>query len=165
MSVYNLHKVEAAAGAPAADENEREDMKMACFLVPTAEAIVVKVIEKHTAKKENLKEASLESTGVNVPESSSKVPMSRKLHFLCNLLIGGAVLLAFEHLWHGEVVPYFPFLTAMGNSADAAAMLHEMSTTGVMMSVFVTGAWAALSAAADRLLKRGTAEKIDREEA
>ena len=57
------------------------------------------------------------------------------------MLWGGAILLAFEHIWHGEVVPFFPFLTAASNSSDAAEMLHEMATTGVMMAVLVTIVW------------------------
>ena len=57
------------------------------------------------------------------------------------MLWGGAALLAFEHVWHGEVVPWFPFLTAMGDSGDAAEMFHEMATSGVGMAVLVTLVW------------------------
>ena len=60
------------------------------------------------------------------------------------LLFGGSFLLAFEHLWHGEVVPWPPFLTAAADPADRAQMLHEMSTVGVMMAVSVTLLWAAM---------------------
>ena len=57
------------------------------------------------------------------------------------MLWGGAALLAFEHVWHGEVVPWFPFLTAASNPADAAEMVHEMATVGVTMAVLVTVVW------------------------
>lgn len=50
-------------------------------------------------------------------------------------------MLAFEHVWHGEVVPYFPFLTAMLNKADTFEMLKEIATTGVTMAALVTAAW------------------------
>ena len=63
------------------------------------------------------------------------------------MLWGGSALLAFEHIWHGEVTPWFPFLTAAGNPEDAMAMLHEMATTGVAMAVLVTAVWAGMVAA------------------
>ena len=72
------------------------------------------------------------------------MPFSRKLRWLSNLLWGGSLLLAFEHVWHGEVVPWVPFLTAAGNPADTAVMLHEMSTVGVTMAVLVTAVWVGL---------------------
>ena len=54
-----------------------------------------------------------------------KIPFSRKLKWLKNMLWGGAALLAYEHVWHGEVVPWFPFLTAAANPEDTAVMLRE----------------------------------------
>ncbi len=54
---------------------------------------------------------------------------------------GGSALLAFEHVWHGEVVPWFPFLTAMSNPADTAEMLAEMGSIGVTMAVLITAVW------------------------
>ena len=95
---------------------------MACFLVSAAEAAVVKAVEKHEEKVEA--QAAVSESAVNEAEVEPKIPMSRKLKWLTRLLIGGAVLLAFEHVWHGEVVPWFPFLTAMSDPADTAEMLH-----------------------------------------
>ena len=40
------------------------------------------------------------------------------------MLFGGSFLLAAEHVYHGEVVFYPPFLTAMENSEATAEMLH-----------------------------------------
>ena len=74
--------------------------------------------------------------------------------WLSYLLWGGALLLAFEHVWHGEVVPWFPFLTAASNPADAAEMLHEMSTIGVSMAVIVTAVWGGIVAAANSAVKK-----------
>ena len=70
------------------------------------------------------------------------------------MLWGGSALLAFEHLWHGEVVPWFPFLTAAENADDAAEMLHEMSTVGVTMAVLVTAVWGGMAAVASRMGKK-----------
>lgn len=116
---------------------------MACFIVPTVEAIVVTVVKKVIEKKEKQpEEVSVVLDGT--PETAYKVPFSRKLKWLTNLLWGGSALLAFEHVWHGEVVPWFPFLTAAADPADAAEMLHEMATVGVSMAALVTLVWLAM---------------------
>ena len=105
---------------------------MACFLVPATEAVVATIATKVIEKKE--KNALTVSAGKKTLEMPEKLPFSRKLKWLTNLLWGGSVLLAFEHVWHGEVVPWFPFLTAAANPEDAAEMLHEMATAGVTMA-------------------------------
>jgi len=110
---------------------------MACFSVSVAEAIVVKVIEKKVAKKEKMAEIS----GIDSHVEKPVIPLSTRLGWLSKLLFGGSALLAFEHVWHGEIVPWFPFLTAMNNSADAAEMLTEIGTVGVGMAALVTGIW------------------------
>ena len=113
---------------------------MACFIVPATEAIVVTVVRKVMEKKEKQpRETEVVLDGA--PERAYKVPFSAKLKWLTNLLWGGSALLAFEHVWHGEVVPWFPFLTAASDPADAAEMLHEMGTVGVSMAVLVTLVW------------------------
>lgn len=118
---------------------------MACFLVPTTEAIVTTIIEKKLASKEKKGE---------VKGNKSVSQFSKKLKWLNNMLWGGAILLAFEHLWHGEVVPFFPFLTAASNPDDAAAMLHEMATTGVTMAVLVTAVWIGMVVVSNVIEKR-----------
>ena len=131
---------------------------MACFLVPAAEAVAVKVIEKVQEKKEKEQMLKIgDAAGETVAAQASaenKIPFSRKLRWLTRLLIGGAVLLAFEHIWHGEVVPWFPFLTAAGSPDTVAPMLHEMATTGVGMAAIVTAVWAVMCKVADRDVKR-----------
>lgn len=109
---------------------------MACFLVPTGEAIVAKIVEKKV---------------VDEPCNDGRVSMKTKLGWLNRMLWGGALLLAVEHIWHGEVVLYPPFLTAMASSADMAEMFAEMSTVGVGMALFVTAVWAVMCVVADRV--------------
>ena len=121
---------------------------MACFLVSAAEATVVTVVEKHVEKKEKEREENGEV------KATSAIPLSTKLKWLSTMLWGGALLLLFEHIWHGEVVPWFPFLTAMENSADMMEMFREMATVGVCMSLLVTVVWAAMCAVAERIAKR-----------
>ena len=106
---------------------------MACLIVPAAEAIVTTAVTKIIEKKENSSEAEV---------TFDKERFSTKLKRLNNLLWGGSALLAVEHFWHGEIQPFFPFLTAAANPEDAAEMLHEMSTVGVSMAVVVTLVWA-----------------------
>ena len=104
---------------------------MACFLVPVAEAIVTTIVEKalkSTEKKAVVKLNSADGTALEV----SKTPFSAKLGWLNKLLWGGSALLAFEHVWHGEIVPFFPFLTAV-KSGETGEMLAEMGSAGVMM--------------------------------
>lgn len=122
---------------------------MACFLVPATEAAVTTIAEYIVKGKEEHSEAQ-ELTC----EESRKTPFSHKLKWLNNMLWGGSALLAFEHIWHGEVVPWFPFLTAAGNPEDAMAMLHEMATTGVTMAVLVTAVWAGMVAVSNVIEKR-----------
>ena len=114
---------------------------MACFLVPVAEAVAVTVVTKVLEKKEKTSEIAELKSGETKTVSEIKIPFSRKLKWLSRLLWGGSVLLAFEHLWHGEVVPFFPFLTAMNSPEETAEMLREMSTVGVSMAALVTAVW------------------------
>ncbi len=128
---------------------------MACFLVSAAEAVVVTVAEKAQKKAE---EQKVESGEVSV-EDSFHVPFSRKLKWLRNMLWGGAFLLLFEHIWHGEVQPFFPFLTAMESSADTVEMLKEMATVGVTMALLVTAVWGVMCFVTSAIEKRVRSER------
>lgn len=122
---------------------------MACFIVSAAEAAVVSAVEKSVEKKE-LQEG-IESRGA---ENVTKIPMSTKLKWLYNMLLGGTILLIFEHVWHGEIVPWFPFLTAMSNPEDAMEMLKEIATVGVSMAVSINVVWVIVCKVADSLVNR-----------
>ncbi|GAA2182128.1 hypothetical protein GCM10009785_19980 [Brooklawnia cerclae] len=115
---------------------------MACFLVPAAEAVVVTVIRRRVAKRQGSEQQ--EFGGVFWPQA---------LAWLSNLLWGGSFLLAIEHIWHGEVVPWPPFLTAMNSPVATSEMLHEMATVGVSMAVLVTAVWAIMVAVSTRRAK------------
>lgn len=123
---------------------------MACFLVPTAEAIVVTTVNKLSSKKE----AEHKETEVVEPGTVSKISFHEKVNWLQNMLWGGSALLAFEHVWHGEVVPWFPFLTAAESPAAFSEMLKEMSTVGVSMAVLVTAVWGLMVLGANAIEKR-----------
>lgn len=103
---------------------------MACFLVPTAEAIVTTIAKKSTDKKE------------------SHNPFIKRMNWLNNMLWGGSALLALEHVWHGEIVPWAPFLT------NGLSAVREMATTGVAMAAAVTAVWAGIVAVTNSIAKR-----------
>ena len=93
---------------------------MACFTAPVAQALVVGALKTSTKKSEN--------------------PFLARLGLLQKMLFGGSFLLAIEHVYHGEVIFTWPFLTAVrdGNTAE---MLHEIATSGLAMCAVVSLAW------------------------
>lgn len=94
---------------------------MACFLVSMAVAVVVSAVIL-----------------------ARKAPERLHLMWLNVLLWGGVVALALEHVAHEEIVPYFPFLSAMSDPADTATMLGEMATIGVGMLLVTVAVWAVM---------------------
>lgn len=129
---------------------------MACFLVPAAEAVVVTAVACGLKAKEK-KAVTLESSArSDVAEAVEeiKVALSTKLMWLSYLLWGGCLLLCFEHVWHGEVVPWFPFLTAAADPAEAAVMLSEMRSVGGVMAIEVTVIWALIVLAVNYIVKK-----------
>ena len=121
---------------------------MACFVVPAAEAVVTTIVTKVVKSKEKKENTS----------SEKKVPFSHKLSWLNTMLWGGSALLAFEHVWHGEVVPWFPFLTAMSTPESASEMFHEMATNGVFMALLVTAVWSVMVGVSSVLEKKTEGE-------
>ena len=117
---------------------------MACFLVPAAEAAVVTIIRKIAEDNQQKKYSALKVHPEEVLKSEESV--LHKTRWLTNLLWGGSALLAFEHVWHGEVTPWFPFLTAMREPDSTSAMLHEMATNGIGMAALVTLVWTGMLA-------------------
>ncbi len=92
---------------------------MACFLVPTA-------------------------IGILTTAGKKRIPENMHIGWLNTMIFGGAAALAVEHIAHGEIVPWFPFLTAMGSAADTSAMLGEMAAVGIPMTLALVGAWAGM---------------------
>lgn len=112
---------------------------MACFLVPAAEAVVTTLAAKLLKSREKARNVEIRLPDGSV-ETATRIPFSTKLGWLNKLLWGGSALLAFEHVWHGEVVPFFPFLTAV-RDGETSEMLAEMGSAGVMMAALVTVVW------------------------
>ena len=108
---------------------------MACFLVPLTEAALTSAVKGIYGKV-------IAKSTISEAEKTLKLEkFNDKVSVLQNMLYGGSFLLAIEHIYHGEVVFYPPFLTAMNDPSDTVEMLHEMSTVGVCMAVLVTSVW------------------------
>ena len=131
---------------------------MACFLVSGGEAIVVTAV-RAAVKKSEIAKGVVDAEGNQLTDPSKEgICWTRKLGWLMNMLWGGVILLAIEHMWHGEVVPFPPFLTAMNDPTEIPVMLGEMGTVGVGMAVLVTGVWAGMVLVAKAIEKRPAPE-------
>ena len=128
---------------------------MACFLVPAAEAVVTTLAAKLLKSREKARNVEIRLPDGSV-ETATRVTFSTKLGWLNRLLWGGSALLAFEHVWHGEVVPFFPFLTAV-RDGETSEMLAEMGSAGVMMAALVTVVWFGMLAVSAMVEKRALA--------
>jgi len=71
-----------------------------------------------------------------------RFPAKWHINWLNIMILGGSVALAVEHVAHGEIVPWPPFLTAMASPEDTAVMLKEMVTVGIPMALALVLAWA-----------------------
>ena len=128
---------------------------MACFLVPAAEAVVTTLAAKLLKSREKARNVEIRLPDGSV-ETATRIPFSTKLGWLNTLLWGGSALLAFEHVWHGEVVPFFPFLTAV-RDGETSEMLAEMGSAGVMMAALVTVVWFGMLAVSAMVERRALA--------
>ncbi len=102
---------------------------MACFLVPATAAVVTTAARKH-------------------------IPERYRPHWLNSMLWGGVAMLAVEHISHGEVVPYPPFLSALRNPQDTAVMFKEMLTVGVPMTIAIFVLWGVMVLITERVRGR-----------
>lgn len=111
---------------------------MACFTAAVAEAIVVHGIRKTIENKHPT--------------------LAGKLQKLVTLLLSGSFLLMIEHIWHGEITFYYPFLTAMNSPEDTLEMFYEILSVGGCIDIAVTSVWFVIYCLSD-LLKKGNIAK------
>ena len=131
---------------------------MACFTVSAVAAIGVSVA-RHIVKRHEKKNELV----VSEPKEAKfgkDIKWSKKLGYLELALFSGAFVLAGEHVLHGEVTPFPPFLTAACEGPEAVKeMLTEMGTVGVAMLAFTVLAWGIGVLIADYLKFRKHKEK------
>jgi hypothetical protein len=101
---------------------------MACFLAPTTAAMIVSAVRK-------------------------KIPLKYHINWLISMLWGGVIMLAVEHVSHGEVVLYPPFLTA-----GFMEVLPEIIKVGVPMTLTITVVWLVMVFVAEKLLNKKAQE-------
>ncbi|MEM4561328.1 MAG: hypothetical protein QW123_00410 [Desulfurococcaceae archaeon] len=89
---------------------------MACFITPLVIGVVLRLLRRYSEKA--------------------------KLHLLEYMLIGGALVLAAEHVYHGEITYYPPFLTAMQSPENIPVLLHEISYVGGLITIATVVVWA-----------------------
>lgn len=106
---------------------------MACFITPLIVGIAIAISSR-------------------LWKNSSKI----KLGTLAYLLIGGALILAIEHLWHGEISPYPPFLTVAKNIEDIHIVIHEISVIGSSMTLATVALWLGILYTSKRILIKTT---------
>jgi hypothetical protein len=107
---------------------------MACFLAPMALAIIMTIVQVLTRH--------------------SDLTHKLKLSALNAMLWGGVVILAAEHVFHGEITAWAPYLTAMSSPADTAVMLSEIASIGGSMTLAISGTWVAMLAVNSLMMKR-----------
>lgn len=106
---------------------------MACFTAVIPEVVALHFIKKYIEKKEATNQT-------NQTQDSTKIKMSVKISWLITMLWGGIFLLMIEHFWHGEIVPYPPFLSAI-ESGETQSMLNEILLVGGAIDIFVPMVW------------------------
>ena len=111
---------------------------MACFSAPLAAAVVTGVVRRAAAKS---------------PEQPGTIRWATKLGWLEKLFFGGCALLAFEHVWHGEIIFQFPFLTGVrdGNTAE---VLKEIATVGGAMTALIFAIWIGMLIVSAAIVRR-----------
>ncbi|MCX8032601.1 MAG: hypothetical protein N3B14_04290 [Thermoleophilia bacterium] len=113
---------------------------MACFLAPAGVAVVTTIVQKVVSSREKTAQTTkLERLATHQQHPGAS--WSRRLRWLNTMLWGGSLLLCFEHIWHGEVVPWPPFLTAMTEPQGIGAMLREIAIYGSAMTAAILLAW------------------------
>lgn len=116
---------------------------MACVTVPLTEALITTVAGKTLSESKN--------------EKIRNNMFVKRRKWLTTMLWGGSALLAFEHIWHGEIVPWFPFLSAAQEGPSAISeMFNEIVTVGVTMAATISLFWVLLVLIAAHIKNKAT---------
>ena len=104
---------------------------MACFIAPMSLAIVTTIFRK-------------------------KIPENLKIGWLNVMIWGGVIMLAVEHIAHGEVILFPPFLTAMQTPSEIPVMLQEMAIIGGSMTIAIVCIWLTMVFATQKINQKIT---------
>ncbi len=98
---------------------------MACFLVAMGLGIITTALARAFPKRWNIQ-------------------------WLNAILWGAVLMLMVEHVAHGEITPYPPFLTV-----GILEVLPEMLSVGVPMTILSAGLWASLVTTNELVMRKG----------
>ena len=90
--------------------------------------------------------------GAGVVAFRKRIPASWHADWLAIMALGGSAALGVEHVAHGEIVPWPPFLTAMASATETVVMLEEMAMIGIPMALALVGAWAVMAVAYEKFI-------------
>jgi len=102
---------------------------MACFIAPMSLGIVTTIFRK-------------------------KIPENLKIGWLNIMIWGGVIMLAVEHIAHGEVVFFPPFLTAMNDPSEIPVMLQELATVGGTMTIAIVCIWLTMVLVSQKVIQK-----------
>jgi hypothetical protein len=102
------------------------------------------------------------AVGIITTVFRKKFPEQWHINWLNAMIWGGSIALLVEHVAHGEIVPWPPFLTAMSNPADTAAMLGEIVTVGIPMTIALILTWVAMVVVYEKIILAKVATNVSR---
>ena len=97
---------------------------MACFLIPMSLGIITTLLARFFPKRWNI-------------------------NWLNAILWGAVMMLMVEHVAHGEIIPYPPFLTS-----GILEIMPEMLSVGIPMAVFSASLWASMVAVNELMIRK-----------
>jgi hypothetical protein len=86
-----------------------------------------------------------------------KLPKQWHIGWLNTMIFGGTMALIVEHVAHGEIVPWPPFLTAMSSPAETAAMFGEILAVGIPMTLALVAVWIVMVVVYEKAIAPGAA--------
>lgn len=116
---------------------------MACFLLPMAEGALT------TAVSLVLK---------NHSSSGTTTKVLAKVGHLNKILWCSSIALFIDHIASGEIVPTFPFFTAI-RTGGMAAFWDEVTMKGTLVALGITAVWAIYEVASFFLQKQAAANQ------
>lgn len=115
---------------------------MACLIVPGSEALIVTALSIALEMNAKAKSESAKLKMATADFANAQLPLHKRLRSLSAMLWIVTALLAVEHIYNGEIVFHYPFLTAAGNPEAMSLVYNEMATEGVAYALFTTLLWA-----------------------
>ncbi len=82
------------------------------------------------------------TAGMITAACRKRIPERYHVNWLNYMFLGASVGLVMDHAAGGEIVPFFPFLTAMATAQGASAALGEIATVGTAIVLACIAVWA-----------------------